>query len=99
MSGPRTPISLDIALHYNGNGAARAATSGAEANSGAESVAKTIATARQHNVPLQEDTALIATLSSIDPGLEIPRQLLIAAAQVLAFAWAVAGKGDAKNMG
>jgi flagellar biosynthesis protein len=43
-------------------------------------------------VPLQEDAALAATLSRVDLGREIPRELFVAVAHVLAFAWAVTGK-------
>jgi len=45
-----------------------------------------IATARAHGVPLDEDAALAGALSRVDLGQEIPRELYIAVAQVLAFA-------------
>ena len=51
-----------------------------------------IETAREHNVPLQEDAALVAALSRLDLGREIPRELYVAVAHVLAFAWGVSGK-------
>jgi flagellar biosynthesis protein len=53
---------------------------------------KIIETARDHNVPLQEDAALAPTLSKIELGREIPRDLYVAVAHVLAFAWSVSGK-------
>jgi flagellar biosynthesis protein len=51
-----------------------------------------VETARDHNVPLQQDSALAAALARIDLGREIPRELYVAVAHVLAFAWSVAGK-------
>lgn len=78
---------LAVALHYNGNGAPRVVAKG-----GGEIAERIIETAREHNVPLQEDAALAATLSRIDLGREIPRELFVAVAHVLAFAWSVTGK-------
>lgn len=78
---------LAIALHYNGNGAPRVVAKG-----GGQVADRIIETAREHNVPLQEDAALAATLSRIDLGREIPRELFVAVAHVLAFAWSVTGK-------
>jgi flagellar biosynthesis protein len=84
---PRNPLA--VALHYNGNGAPRVTAKG-----GGIVAEKIIETAREHKVPLQEDAALAATLSRIELGREIPRELFVAVAHVLAFAWAVAGKKD-----
>jgi flagellar biosynthesis protein len=78
---------LAIALHYRGRGAPRITAKG-----GGEVAQKIIDTARQHNVPLQEDAALAHALSHVELGREIPRELWVAVAQVLAFAWTVAGK-------
>lgn len=84
---PRPPIA--VALHYNvnGSGAPRVVAKG-----GGQVAEKIIETAREHNVPLQEDAALAAALSQLDIGREIPKELYVAVAHVLAFAWAVAGK-------
>jgi flagellar biosynthesis protein len=84
---PRPPIA--VALHYNANG------SGAPrvvAKGGGQIAEKIIETAREHNVPLQEDAALATALSKLDIGREIPKELYVAVAHVLAFAWSVAGK-------
>ena len=78
---------LAVALHYNGNGAPRVVAKG-----GGQVATRIIETARDHNVPLQEDAALAAALSRLDLGREIPRELYVAVAHVLAFAWTVAGK-------
>jgi len=85
---PRAPIA--VALHYNinGGGAPRVVAKG-----GGEIAEKIIETAREHNVPLQEDAALAGALSKLDIGREIPKELYVAVAHVLAFAWSIAGKG------
>jgi flagellar biosynthesis protein len=85
MNDRRPPLA--VALHYNGNGAPRVVAKG-----GGDVAERIIETAREHNVPLQEDAALASTLARLDIGREIPRELYVAVAQVLAFAWAVAGK-------
>jgi len=76
-----------IALHYSGRGAPRVTAKG-----DGHVARRIIETARQHNVPLEEDAALASALSRVDLGREIPRELWIAVAHVLAFAWTVAGK-------
>ena len=78
---------LAVALHYSGSGAPRVVAKG-----GGQLAEKIIETAREHNVPLQEDAALASTLSKIELGREIPRDLYVAVAHVLAFAWSVSGK-------
>jgi flagellar biosynthesis protein len=78
---------LAVALHYNGRGAPRVVAKG-----GGELADRIIETAREHNVPLQEDAALASALSRLELGREIPRELYVAVAHVLAFAWAVTGK-------
>jgi flagellar biosynthesis protein len=76
-----------IALHYNGGGAPRVVAKG-----GGVVAERIIETARAHGVPLNEDAALVSALARVELGREIPRELFIAVAHVLAFAWEVAGK-------
>ena len=78
---------MAVALHYNGKGAPRIVAKG-----GGDVANKIIETARKHNVPLEEDAALASALARVDLNKEIPRELWIAVAHVLAFAWSVAGK-------
>ncbi len=85
MSDRRPPLA--VALHYSGSGAPRVVAKG-----GGDVAERIIETAREHNVPLQEDAALASALSRLDLGREIPRELYVAVAHVLAFAWAVTGK-------
>lgn len=83
----RTPLA--VALHYNasGSGAPRVVAKG-----GGAVAERILETAREHNIPLDEDAALAAALSKLDLGQEIPRDLYVAVAHVLAFAWSIAGK-------
>ena len=78
---------LAVALHYNGRGAPRLTAKG----SGIVAQ-KIVETARQHGVPLEEDSVLAGALARVDLGREVPRELWVAVAQVLTFAWSVAGK-------
>ena len=77
-----------VALHYSGRGAPRVVASGNGLV--AENI---IAAARAHGVPLDEDPALASALSRVDLGKEIPRELYMAVAQVLAFAWQISKSG------
>jgi flagellar biosynthesis protein len=79
--------SMAVALHYTGRGAPRVTAKG-----GGHVAQRIVDIAREHGVPLEEDSALAGALSKVDLGREIPRDLWIAVAQVLAFAWTVAGK-------
>ena len=76
-----------VALHYNGREAPRIVAKGSGLV--AESI---VAVAKEHGVPLEEDAALVGALAQLDLGREIPRELYLAVAQVLAFAWRVTGK-------
>lgn len=76
-----------VALHYNGRGAPRVTATG-----NGLVAQRIIDVARQNGVPLEEDAALAGALSRIELGREIPKELWIAVAQVLTFAWGVAGK-------
>lgn len=83
------PRAQAVALHYSGRGAPRVVAKGDGLV--ADNI---IATARAHGVPLDEDSALASALSRVDLGREIPRELYVAVAQVLAFAWNINKKVD-----
>jgi flagellar biosynthesis protein len=87
MNERRPPLA--IALHYSGGGAPRVVAKG-----GGAVAERIMEVAREHNVPLQEDAALASALSRLELGREIPRDLYVAVAHVLAFAWSVTGKKD-----
>lgn len=76
-----------VALHYDEKSAPRITAKG-EASL-ADEIVKI---AREHDIPLHEDKQLAALLSQLELGSEIPRELYIAVAEVLAFAYMLTGK-------
>jgi len=60
---------------------------------GAGDIARRIlAIAEDHDIPLHEDSELVALLSRLDLGEEIPENLYRAIAQIIAFAYFINGK-------
>ena len=82
------PASLDIAvaLHWDGQAAPRVTATGR-----GETAARIIALARQHDVPIDTDPALVEVLAQVELGTPIPEKLFAAVAEVIAFAYAVRG--------
>ena len=78
---------LAVALHYDGNQAPRVTAKGSGAV--AEQI---IAIAREHDIPLHADPGLVQLLSNVPLGEEIPRELYLAVAEVIAFAYLLSGK-------
>ncbi|MGM0592944.1 MAG: EscU/YscU/HrcU family type III secretion system export apparatus switch protein [Pseudomonadota bacterium] len=76
-----------IALHYDEKNAPRISAKGS-----GELAEQIIALAKEHDVPLHEDGELAALLSQLELGEEIPRELYLAVAEVLAFAYMLTGK-------
>jgi len=85
-SGPPT-LQSAVALQYGGSGAPRVTAKG-----GFEVAEAIYRRALDHGVPIHEDPDLVRLLCRLDLGDEIPRELYVAVAQVLAFAYWVAGK-------
>jgi flagellar biosynthesis protein len=83
----QTPPKTAVALHYDEKNAPRITAKG-----GGELAERIIALAEQHNIPLHEDRELVALLAQLDLGSEIPRELYLAVAEVLAFAYMLTGK-------
>jgi len=76
-----------IALQYDGENAPTVTASGEGAI--AEEI---IRVAREYGVPLREDVMLAAILSELELGEEIPPLLYRVIAEVIAYAYIVAGK-------
>jgi flagellar biosynthesis protein len=76
-----------VALRYDGKGAPKVTAKG-EGPIGE----KIIELAHQHGIPLHEDPALASLLSAIPLGEEIPENLYVAIAEVLAFVYYLSGK-------
>ncbi len=82
-------ITEAIALHYDGDLAPSVTAKGVG------NVAKEIyRIAKENNIPLHEDAELASLLSRLDIGEEIPRNLYVAVAEVIAFAYMVNGKAE-----
>lgn len=85
-------ITKAIALHYDGELAPSVTAKGYD------DVAKEIyRIAKENNIPLHEDAELANLLSRLDIGDEIPRNLYVAVAEVIAFAYIVSGKAEEWN--
>ncbi|HHQ41989.1 MAG TPA: type III secretion protein [Chromatiales bacterium] len=77
-----------VALRYDGRGAPRVTAAG-----GGALAERIVAAAREHGVPLHEDPALAEALAAVPVGEEIPPELYVAVAEVLAFVFLVHGRG------
>jgi flagellar biosynthesis protein len=86
MSGD-TQRSIAIALQYDHPGVPRVTATGRGAVADA-----ILATAREHNIPIEENPALAEALSQVELDTEIPEQLYRAVAEVLGFVLRAMGK-------
>ncbi len=91
MSEEHTPTTA-VALHYDGDNAPTVTAKGS-----GEIAEQIIALAKEHGIPLQENAALSELLSRLDLGTEIPPELYLAVAEVIAFAYLLSGKRPAGN--
>ncbi len=73
---------LAIALQYDGIGAPRVTAKGND-----EIAQRIIETAKEHNIPLEEDPALAGLLYNVELGEQIPETLYLAVAELLAFVY------------
>lgn len=84
MKKPKTQA---VALHYDGLSAPRVTAKGEGV------VAKQIiAKAKEHGIPIEQNGELTALLSTVRISEEIPKELYLAVAQILAFLYYVDGK-------
>lgn len=86
MKQQATPLRA-IALHYDGENAPTVTASGE-----GDIAAEIIRIAREHNIPLREDAALAEMLKGMQLGEAIPETLYRVIAEVIAYAYIVAGK-------
>ncbi|MCH9672941.1 MAG: EscU/YscU/HrcU family type III secretion system export apparatus switch protein [Gammaproteobacteria bacterium] len=84
---PTPSAQTAVALRYNGDGAPRVVAKGRGAS--AEQI---IALAAECDIPMRADPELVELLASVELDAQIPVELYIAAAEVLAFAFSVSGK-------
>lgn len=76
-----------VALFYDGETAPKLTAKGT--NEVAEEI---IALAKEYDVPIREEPELVNLLARLKLGEEIPRELYIAVAEVIAFAYMLKGK-------
>lgn len=94
MSGDRPrPPRKAVALRYAGRSAPRITASGSGAV--AERI---VAVAGEHGVPIHDDPLLTAALAQIPLGDEIPENLYVAVAEVLAFVYFLSGRSPLDGM-
>lgn len=84
------PINLPdiaVALEYDGDNTPIVTAKGNNTVAG-----QIIDIAEKHNIPLHADADLVKVLSKIPLGDEIPREIYVAIAEVIAFAYLLSGK-------
>jgi len=87
MTETRKGLPSAIALRYDGRGAPRVTAKGR--GKVAEHILELAAEA---GVPVQEDPDLTLLLAQVELGDEVPRELYVAVAQVIAFAYRLSGR-------
>lgn len=87
MSEEPDNIPSVVALQYDGEQAPTVVAKGKGAV--AEQI---LAMADEYGIPLREDPDLVTLLSQLELGTEIPSNLYVAVAEVLAFAYMMSGK-------
>jgi flagellar biosynthesis protein len=92
---PKTYYQTDmaVALKYDGQNAPKVTAKGTGL-----SAEQLLAIAEQHGIPLQTDPELARILAQIPLGDEIPRELYLAVAEVIAFAYGLSGKTPDKTL-
>lgn len=84
---PKSPPEIAVALHYDGNSAPRVVAKGR-----GPLAERIVEQAQAHNVPLHNDPHLATLLAKVPLGEEIPRELYLAVAEVIAFAYWLSSK-------
>ena len=87
MNDKSATSSIAVALHYDGDTAPQVTAKGS-----GDLAEKIIAIAKQHNVPLQENNELVQLLSHLELGDQIPEELYLAVAEIIAFTYMLKGK-------
>ncbi len=87
MNKDLIPPSIAVALHYDGDTAPQVTAKGA-----GELAEQIIAIAKQHDVPLEENNELVQLLSTLELGEQIPQELYLAVAEIIAFTYMLKGK-------
>lgn len=83
---PKAPRKA-VALHYGGKTAPRITASGA-----GPVADRILEIAREHDVPVHDDPLLTAALAQVPVGDEIPENVYVAVAEILAFIYLLSGR-------
>jgi flagellar biosynthesis protein len=86
---PDSASRRSAALAYSGEGAPVLVAKGS-----GETAAQILERAREHDIPVVEDSELAAVLGSLPLGDEIPPELYVAVAEVLAYVYRLADSID-----
>ena len=78
---------LAVSMEWSGDGAPKVTAKGKGLV--AEQI---IALAEQHKLPIKSDSALVNLLSAVELGEDVPEQLYVAVAEVIAFAYRLKGE-------
>lgn len=78
---------IAVALQYDGNNAPKVTAKGE-----GFTAQQILEIAEKHGIPLQNEPELARILAQVPLGDEIPQQLYIAVAQIIAFAYFISGK-------
>ena len=87
-------LRVAAALRYDGSGAPRVVASGRD-----QLAERIVDLAREHDLPLVESPELAALLAQVPLESEIPRELYVAVAEVLAFAYSLKPDRDPTRAG
>lgn len=82
MTGEKHKTDIAVTLQYDGKNAPRVTAKGND-----DIARQILEIAKQHDIPLYEDVVLAQVLSQIELGEEIPTNLYVTVARVIAFAY------------
>ena len=87
MKNVVNPPDIAVALNYDGRNAPRVTAKGRR-----KTAEEIIDIAKANDIPIHTDVALVNVLAKVPLGDEIPRELYVAVAEVIAFAYLLSGK-------
>lgn len=90
MNDQKKTPTMAVALQYDGETAPRVTAKGM-----GDIAEQILALASQHGIPLQDNPELVKILAQLELGEHIPRELYIAVAEIIAFAYMLKGKQPA----
>ncbi len=80
-------VDTAVALNYDGKNAPKVTAKGED-----ELARKIVEVAEEHGIPLYHDEKLARTLSKLELGTEIPEQLYLTIAEIIAFSYQLRDK-------